>query len=181
MVMYKNGIPLLPAEEIGYNLGLIVSPEKSHLFYNVRAAETSPPAGYGTRIYDPQFEPNVAFKKLEIPLNLNVEPVSKIESPEDLLAKLSEVEQKNEDVLVCFNHGSLVDDPSKNWGHVCVFDRVIDGRIRIVDPSPEHPKWRLIKADKLFTAMQKHGVKKSAGIWYLIKIAWLVKHFFLFQ
>jgi hypothetical protein len=42
MVMYKLGIPLLPAEEIGYHLGLTVHPDKSYLFYNVRTS-TKPP------------------------------------------------------------------------------------------------------------------------------------------
>ncbi len=80
MVMYKNGIPLIPAEEIGYHLGLIVHPDRSGLFYKVRTSTEKPPAGYGTRIYLPEFEPNVAFKKLGIPLSLTVKPVSKIGS-----------------------------------------------------------------------------------------------------
>ncbi len=70
---------------------------------------------------------------------------------------------------MCFNHGVLVDDSNKNWGHVCVFDRLIDDKIRIVDPSPEHPKWRLVEADKTYEAMSKHGVEKSGGVWLITK------------
>ena len=68
MIMYKHGIPLKPSEEIGYHLGLVVHPDRKKLFYNVRTSSEKPPAGYGTRIYDPEFEPNNAFRKLGIPL-----------------------------------------------------------------------------------------------------------------
>lgn len=169
MVMDKNGIPLVPAEEIGYHLGLVVHPNDAKLFYKVRTSETPPPAGYGTRIYDPQFEPNVAFEKLSIPLTHSLQPISEFDSPSDLLGKFEEVEKDNGDVLLCFNHGVLVADPAKNYGHVVVFDRVIDGQIRIVDPSPNHPKWRSVEVERLYEAMQKHGVQKSAGLWHLTK------------
>jgi len=169
IVMYKNGIPLVPAEEIGYHLGLVVSPEDAKFFYKVRTAETPPPAGYGTRIYDKEFEPNVALKNLRIPLALSVKQIGDIDSADDLLRLLEEVEAKNGDVLMCFNHGALVDDDSKNWGHVCVFDRLEDGKIRIIDPSPEHPKWRTVEVLKMYDAMQKHGVKNAAGLWFMAK------------
>jgi hypothetical protein len=169
IVMHKNGIPLLPAEEIGYHLGLVVGPADAHLFYKVRVSDTPPPAGYGTRIYDPQFEPNKAFEKLKIKLSFSIKPISEISSSDDLLNMLQEVEAQNGDALLCFNHGALVDDPSRNWGHVCVFDRVEDGKIRIIDPSPNHPKWRTVEAAKMLEAMQKHGVQRSAGIWRINK------------
>jgi hypothetical protein len=170
MVMYKNDIPLLPAEEIGYHLGLVVHPDKSHLFYKVRTSVEPPPAGYGTQIYSPEFEPNGVFKKLNIPLSFSIKSISEISSSEELLKRLEAVENENSDALLCFNHGALVDNDEKNWGHVCVFDRVVDGKIRIIDPSPEHPKWRLVDTEKMFEAMRKHGVQKSAGIWSLTKI-----------
>jgi hypothetical protein len=114
MVMYKNDIPLIPSEEIGYPLGLIVHGD-------------------------------------------------------DLRKILEQVEVANSDALLCFNHGALVDDKDKDWGHVVVFDRVIDGKIRIVDPSPEHPKWRLVGVEKMFGAMQEHGVARSGGVWLIEK------------
>ena len=169
MVMYKNGIALLPAEEIGYYLGLVVSPADAHLFYKVRLSDTVPPAGYGTRISDPEFEPNAAFEKLKIPLSLSIKPISEIGSADVLLKELQDVETGDGDTLLCFNQGVLVDDPAKNWGHVCVFDRIEDGKIRIIDPSPGHPKWRTVEAAKMLESMQKHGVQKSAGFWHITK------------
>jgi hypothetical protein len=169
MVMYKSGIPLLPAEEIGYHLGLIVPPAENHLFFNVRTSTEKPPAGYGTRIYLPEFEPNEAFKNLQLPLRLTVKPITQFSSADDLLQTLREVEAQDGNALLCYNHGALVDDPSRDWGHVVVFDRIIDGDVRIVDPSPSHPKWRTVKPGKLFEAMKEHGEERSAGIWLIEK------------
>lgn len=167
MVMYKEGIPLVAAEEIGYRLGLIVHPNRSKLFYNVRAATEAPPAGYGTQISSPKYEPNAAFKKLGIPLGYTFKPITDFATANPLLSELADIETSNGNALLCFNHGALVNDDSMNWGHVCVFDRVIDGEIRIIDPSPDQPKWRLIDPEKMFDAMQQHGVQNSAGIWLL--------------
>jgi hypothetical protein len=169
IVMYKNGLALIPAEEIGYHLGLVVHPKDAKLFYKVRTSETPPPAGFGTRIYDPQFEPNAAFEKLNIPLSHSIQPISEIGSAAELIAIVKDVEASNDDVLLCFNHGALVNDPNMDWGHVCVFDRVEGDQIRIVDPSPNHPKWRTVDSKQMYEAMQKHGIQRSAGLWHLTK------------
>lgn len=171
MVMYKNRIPLVPAEELGYYLGLVVPPSEAHLFYNVRTSEVKPPAGYGTRIYMEEFSPNNAFKKLNIPLTLTVNAINSFVSVENVLSFLAKVEKDNSDILFCFNHGALVDDSKRDWGHLVLFDRIIDGKLRIIDPSPLYPKWRLIMPEKMFYAMKKHGEKiTAAGLWELRKI-----------
>lgn len=170
MVMYKNNIPLRPAEEIGFYLGLIVHPDRKKLFYNVRTSKEKPPAGYGTRIYLPEFQPNNAFKKMSIPLACKVKVITQFNSPEVILKYLTNIEKGDRDVLLCFNHGVLIDDHLKDWGHVCVFDRIIDGKIRLIDPSPDQPKWRLVSVEKMFQAMKKHGEQKSAGFWEIKKL-----------
>ena len=116
MVMLRHGIPLLPAEEIGYHLGLVVHPDRANLFYNVRTSEEKPPAGYGTRIYDPRFTPNKAFEQLGLPINLKIKPISMFKSPKEIEDYLKASELQNKDVLLCFNHGALIDDSSKDWG-----------------------------------------------------------------
>lgn len=166
MIMYKNGIPLVSAEELGYHLGLIVPPMEERLFYNVRVSEAIPPAGYGTRIYMEEFDPNVAFQKLGIPLILRVENIAEFESSEEVFNVAKKTEEENGDMLFCFNHGALIDDAARDWGHLVLFDRIIDGQYRIIDPSPTHPKWRLVSPEKMFTAMKKHGEKPTAaGVW----------------
>lgn len=169
-VMYKLGIPLLPAEEIGYHLGLVVKPEDGRLFYNARTSAVPPSAGYGTRIYKPEYELNTAFKNMGIPLHYEIKPIQHIASADELRSILAQAEADDANALLCFNHGALVDDPSRDWGHVVVFDRIIDGDIRIIDPSPTHPKWRVVKTEKMYAAMKKHGQKKTAsGVWILTK------------
>src|SRR3989344_1492589 len=170
VVMLRHSIPLIPAEEIGYHLGLVVHPDRKNLFYNVRTSETPPPAGYGTRITEAEFEPNNAFQKLNIPLQLTIKPISQFASSKEMQDYLAFAEQESLDVLLCFNHGALLDDPTKDWGHVCVFDRLVGNEMRIVDPSPDQPKWRNVPIDKMFDAMQKHGEKKAAGLWEIKKL-----------
>jgi hypothetical protein len=170
MVMYKLGIPLLPAEEIGYHLGLVVRPEDGYLFYDARISETPPSAGYGTRIYEPEFELNTAFKNMGIPLTYSLRPIQELSTVDDLVSELKQTGVNDSNALLCFNHGALIDDPNRDWGHVVVFDRIVDGKFRIIDPSPTHPKWRLVEPEKMFNAMKKHGEKKTAsGVWTLTK------------
>lgn len=170
MVMYKLSIPLIPAEEIGHELGLVVRPEDGYLFYEARTSTTPPIAGYGTRIYEPEFELNTAFERMGVPLRYSIKPIQELSNANELTDELKKSEATDSNALLCFNHGALVDDPSRDWGHVVVFDRIIDGKLRIIDPSPTHPKWRLIEPDKMFSAMEKHGEKKTAsGIWTLSK------------
>ncbi|MCL5431908.1 MAG: hypothetical protein M1484_02275 [Patescibacteria group bacterium] len=165
MIMYRHNIPLIPAEELGYHLGLIVHPDRKRLFHNVRTSTKKPAGGYGTRIYKLAFEPNTAFKKLGIPLTFALKPITQFRSKDELYRYLQTMEERDKDVLLCFHHGALVDDPSKDWGHLCVFDRLVENKIRLIDPGYEAPKWRLVSMQKMFEAMRKHGVKQAAGCW----------------
>jgi len=163
--MYRNDIPLRSAEEIGYHLGLVVPPERSNLFYNVQTATEAPAAGYGI-----QTEPDAAFTPLNIPLSLKVEPIKDFSSAEELLERLREIERDDLDVLVAFNLGALLDDVSlEEAHHACVFDRIVDERVRLIDPSFYAPKWRIFDAEQLFAAMKKHVSSDWGGIWLLTK------------
>jgi len=162
MVMYKEGIPLVPAEEIGYHMGLVVLPEKGELFFKPHTAEEAPPTGYGI-----QKMPDAAFEALGIPLTCNVRPIKEFSTPAELLSELMKIEASNGNALLCFNYGGLIGDCLKDWGHNCVFDRVIDGQIRMIDPSPQQPKWRMVPVVKMFNGMKRRGVKIAAGIWIL--------------
>jgi hypothetical protein len=166
MIMYRNGIPLIPAEELGYHLGLTVSPEEKHLFYDVRVADEPPSAaGYGTQIFRPEFEPNAIFKKLGIPLNFSLRLADQILDEQELLSELREIEESDLDALLCFNHGVIRGQFEPHSGHVAVFDRVIDNKVRLVDASPHQPKWRLVEPGLLFDAIKRHGNKSSGGVW----------------
>lgn len=163
--MLRHNIPLMPAEELGYYLGLLVHPDRANLFYNVRTSKKKPPAGYGTRIYDPRFKPSKVFKKLGLPMSLTIKPITKFGSSKEVRDYLGSAESNDKDVLLCFNQGALINNPSKNWGHVCVFDRLVGNKVRIIDPSPDQPKWRNVSINKMFHAMKEHGEKRSGGFW----------------
>ncbi len=83
-----------------------------------------------------------------------------------LLEELKAVEAADADVLLCFNHGVIRGKFEPNTGHVVVFDRIVDGKVRIIDASPRQPKWRLVEIDVLFDAIQQHGDVNSGGMWY---------------
>lgn len=56
MIMYRHGIPLISAEELGYHMGLVVPPEEERLFNHVRVAKEPPTeAGFGTQIHLPEY------------------------------------------------------------------------------------------------------------------------------
>jgi hypothetical protein len=170
MIMYRNGIPLVPAEEIGSHLGLTVPPEDADLFFNVRTSK-EPPAdsGFGTQIQFPEYEPNQALQKLQIPLIFSQKLSSTIENSSQLLKILQEVEDNNSDALLCFNHGVIRGEYQPNSGHVVVFDRLVGNAVQIVDASPRNPKWRTVNIDTLFDAIQQHGDDNAGGVWHFAR------------
>jgi hypothetical protein len=167
MIMYRNGVPLIPAEELGYYLGLTVPPEEGHLFYKARVSVTPPSgAGFGTQIMNPEYNPDEIFPKLGIPFVFSQVLAAEIADEADLLDRLHTIEQEDSDALLCFNHGVIKGEYKPFTGHVVVFDRVIDGKIRVVDASWKHPKWRLVEPSLMLEAIQCHGDKNSGGIWH---------------
>lgn len=170
MIMYRHDIPLRPAEEIGYHLGLVVSPERSNLFSHVRTSAEVPAAGYGIQSHLPEYEPNAAFARMNIPLHFAIDPIKDIASASELLEKLRAYEKDDVDVVVAFHLGALLDDPSLATAHhACVFDRVLGEQVRLIDPSFYAPKWRTFSAEQLFAAMKKHVSPEYGGMWLLTK------------
>jgi hypothetical protein len=167
MIMYRRGIPLIPAEELGYHLGLTVPPDEARLFHHVRTADAPPSAaGYGTQIYNPAYEPNRVFAELGIPLHFRMTLAGALETESDLLDELGAVASNDGDALLCFNHGVVRGGYEPNSGHVAVFDRIVEGGVRIVDASPVQPKWRVVAPAVLLDAIQRHGNENSGGIWH---------------
>ena len=167
MVMLRHGIPLVPQEVLGYYLGLIVPPPDKKFFWNVRTGK-SPSAGYGTQIK--KFDPNKAFKKLNIPLQFNFHPISKF-SASSFVKFMAQGVKQDKDLLVCFNHAFLNQEKGQ-VGHVCVLDRIYPNRglIRLIDPQQSQPKWRIVKIQELHKATVNHGDSNMAGFWELKKI-----------
>jgi len=165
MIMHRQNIPLIPVEELGYHLGLVVSPEDKDLFYNARVSEKPPMVGYGTQIQESEYDPNKVFAKLSIPLAYRRIPPSEIVGKDDFVKKLDHVVDSDQDAILCLDWDIVCDRKRKNnCGHVVVFDRMVDGKIRIIDPEHNAPKWQTYSASKVFDAI-KHHEKYSGGIW----------------
>lgn len=166
MIMYRHKIPLVPQEQMGHYLGLIVPKDQMFLFYK---GETGPrpKGGYGTRIYMKQYYPDEAFKKLQIPLRMIFHPVDEFKDEKALEKLLKKIEKADDDAVLCFDYGTLHDHEYVG-GHAVVFDRVIDGKARIVDPWFELPKWQVHPFTKILEAMKKHGKEQMGGVWEFV-------------
>lgn len=165
IVMYRQGLPLVPAEVLGHHLGIVVPEEDAQLFWKANTGD-KPLAGWGTRIYMPEFTLDKAFARLEIPLAVELQLIDEFDGPGQVRDFLERAQENNEDVLVCYQYGALFDTDSTG-GHVNVFDRIDGEEVRLVDPERTVPKWRVVKLEKLFEAMRAHGPEKSAGFWKL--------------
>lgn len=161
MVLYKNGMKLLSQETIGAELGLVVPPDVSRAFYSVEVHEEAPVgSGYGTRIQLPEFSLDNLIKKQNWRFKFEALLASQLNDVKEFVDKLKQIEAENIDALVCFqnDHGT---------GHVCVFDRVINEEVRLIDPSQDYPKWRTMKSQELLNRVKAHGDSNYGGLWIL--------------
>jgi len=170
IVMYKLGLPLLPQELLGYHLGLIVAEEDKPLFWHPRTGKR-PLHGYGTQIGLKAYDPNLAFKRLDIQLKMTIHPIDQFKTESKFIAFVTSSIREDKHMLVCFHQGKLSND-DKQGGHVCVIDKIYPHRkiIRLIDPSPNRPKWREVKISLLKKAMELHPTNGGA-FWELEKIS----------
>eukprot|EP00288_Rhodomonas_lens_P002670 CAMPEP_0177722104 /NCGR_PEP_ID=MMETSP0484_2-20121128/17510_1 /TAXON_ID=354590 /ORGANISM="Rhodomonas lens, Strain RHODO" /LENGTH=249 /DNA_ID=CAMNT_0019234469 /DNA_START=35 /DNA_END=780 /DNA_ORIENTATION=+ len=186
MVMLRRGISLVPQELLGHAMGLTLPFDKeiTSRFYNGHVGPAST-IGYGVRVHEPEFHPNAAFQKLNIPLHFQFVPVSALKS-EELLSFLDELTagpaEDAKDILFCFSQRMLSPAslllPGGDRGvqaHVCLLDRVeppvpgVGWRVRLVDPAVGVPKWRICDGRQLLLSMQAIGDDLMGGIWLIHK------------
>jgi hypothetical protein len=171
MVMYRLGIPLIPAEALGFHLGLTVPKEASEFFWHMRTGKRQPSplrpvSGYGTRIYGGKYDPNKVFEKLHIPLTMKLKSITNFEVFNDFKKYLIGLAGKDFDILMCFHHGTLANDSAKDNGHVVFLDKIYasKGQIRFIDPT-RGPKWKIYPMKKMYEAMKAHPNGQTAGFW----------------
>ena len=154
--MYKLGMPLIPQELLGYHLGLIVSKENKHLFWNPRTGKR-PKTGFGCQTWKKEFDVNSVFKKLKIPLKVINYPIADFKTKKDLISFIDNGIKKNKDFIVLVGSDAL-NGTSNNNGHACVVDIIYPKKdiIRLIDPSSIQSKWREFKIDKFIKAMNLH-------------------------
>lgn len=162
IIMLRRGIKLISAEELGYEMGLIVPPREKSLFWNVRTG-SRPKAGYGTQIQKPEFALNFIFTKLSIPLKVDYFlDFPTVESFRSFLAAVD----YSQDYLFCFDWGTLHNTDYRT-GHACLLDTVIFGKeeLRIIDTLPDAPKWQTVSFKQMYQAIKNHAPVNYGGIW----------------
>jgi hypothetical protein len=165
MIMYRQGIPLIPIEELGYHLGLVVPPEDKRLFYNARVSEEPPMVGYGTQVQEFKYDPNNVFAELNIPLSYRRIKPSTIIDEEDLSRRLQNIVDEDQDAILCFDFNTLHGKKSdRNCGHVVVFDKIINNKIRFIDPERNQPKWQTYPPKVILSSLKNHE-NFSGGVW----------------
>lgn len=163
MIMLRHKIPLVPAEVIADNLGLIVPPEDIQYFMKPRTGKR-PKAGWGTQIGKKKFNCNRALKKLGIPLRMSFVSVNEFKNPSELYKYLLKAQKSDKDILFCFDWGTL-HGKGITGGHDCVFDVLERGKkVRIIDPEYLAKKWQVVSIQRLFRAMKLHCGGKEGGL-----------------
>ncbi|NCC21235.1 MAG: hypothetical protein EOM26_02090 [Alphaproteobacteria bacterium] len=176
IVMLRHGMPLVPAELIGWHMGLVVPPEDAKFFYNPRISVEEPPIGYGTQVgLIDEYHPSKAMERLGIPFRVDIQTIDNFPTLESFVTALQEVVDRDGDVLFCLRWGDVLDEDKAaapidpTMGHVCVFDRLVDGKIRIVDPARGR-KWRVFEPWHIYHSLQHHGLERKAGLWYIHRL-----------
>ena len=104
-----------------------------------------------------EYEMNSIFKKLKIPLKVNVYHISIFKTKDELITFISNAIKRDHDLIVLLN-SDVLNDTQNNNGHACVIDRIYPTKniVRVIDPSAGQAKWREITLDKLIKAMSFH-------------------------
>lgn len=164
MILYKNGLPLLPQEQIGAELGLVVPPEAKEAFYNAEVRDKpAVKSGYGTRIQDPAFSLDKLIEKQQWPFVFSVELASNFTDEAAFIGRLKELVRADIDAMICLQNDHAT-------GHICVLDIVDDATVRVMDPSQQYPKWRSMSHKDIFSRVKAHGDDNFGGIWIMEKI-----------
>jgi hypothetical protein len=163
MILTRRGLPCMSQGEIGWELGLLVPPEIKSAFTRVRTGP-QPPAGYGTRISNPEFSIGNFFNRNRLPLCIKrVSP----SSFEELTATLQDALDREYDVVLCFNSRRLFGDGDRE--HVALIQSFngAAGRVTMVDPAIGAPKHRTASIDKIFETIQAHDASTLGGLWLI--------------
>jgi hypothetical protein len=162
MILDKRKIKHGSQEEIGYELGLVVPKEKSHLFKKVRTGK-KPASGWGTQVNKQQFSINHFFRKNKIKLSETYFPLIKIINCKKFIE--NNLDNAN-DIIACFNYKKLY-NKGGSVGHVSLIIKIQGERITLLDPAKLHPKLRKVSLKKLISSMKFHGQKRNAGFWVI--------------
>jgi hypothetical protein len=163
MILNRRKIKHGTQEEIGYELGLIVPKNKSHLFNKVRTGK-KPSSGWGTQVGKKQYSINKFFRTNNINLKEKYFIIKKIKSIKQFIEQHL---MNGDDIIACFNNKILFG--RGNWGHTTLIQTINNEEITLIDPEQDVPNRRKVKLKNLIKAILHHGVKNRGGFWIILK------------
>jgi hypothetical protein len=161
MILDRRKIEHGSQEEIGYELGLIVPEEKTHLFTKIRTGK-KPIAGYGTQVNKKEHSITNYFFKNKIKLKEAYYSSEKVKGIRNFII---ENLKNGNDLIVCFNNKKL--HGGEDLGHVSLIQNINNNIVTLIDPENGVPNKRKVKLQKLVEAMKYHGKKKRGGFWVI--------------
>lgn len=161
MILNRNNIVNNGQVDIAYQLGLTIPKEYKDEYPNAIIGK-KPEAGYGTQIQKEEYSINNFFKQNNINL---IEEYFYIESLEEAKNFLNK--NKDNDILICCHCATLYDSPLEDWGHMLLFENIINNEITILDPTSTRT-YETVPFEKIIKAITVHGKNNGAGF-YLIK------------
>ncbi len=159
-LLESRSLPHKLQEEVGYALGLVVPESAAHHFDRVRTGEPGP-AGYGTRVDQPEYALNAYFEREEIPLRETYIPPGDVEDAYEFLSTWLTAEN---DVIACFENSVVYG--GEMGGHVALVADVEEARAVLHDPArPE--TLQSVAIDVLEEGVETHGEQKRGGYWVI--------------
>ena len=163
MIFQRCGLPLLTQSDIGYELGMILPPEKRHTLGLKSYEGEKPRAGWGTRMNFPEFSLGQFLKRRNIPLTETYYTKDALSSQRELQRLLTDNLEKDNDALVCFNYPLLYGEEG-SYGHASLVADIDDTSVTLIDPEKEYPKPRVVELEKFYESIVKHS---GGGVWVI--------------
>ncbi|MFA6072929.1 MAG: C39 family peptidase [Candidatus Woesearchaeota archaeon] len=165
MILDRRKINHGTQEEIGNQLGLIVSPKNAHLFKNA-IVKDDPNNEYGTQTNKDEYSINKFFSKNNMKLKEIYFQIEEVENPKEFIIDNL---KKGNDIMVCINNKILY---GEGHGHLSLIQSIKNNEVTLIDPGIDKPKIRVVELDKLTESMkiEYHQKRKRGGFWIIAAI-----------
>ncbi len=163
MILQRRELSFESQEDIGKELGLVVPEDQLHLFKTIESGP-EPPAGYGTRINEPEFSLDTYFTRHNLPLSCEYVSGSAVENIEEFV--VGHLESGN-DILTCFRIRHLYDiKEAGDCGHASLVQGINKDTLILTDP---HGINRGVDVNKFYESVLAHrkGDLELGGFWVI--------------
>jgi hypothetical protein len=166
MIQERRGLRLFTQDIIGHHLGLVVPPERAHLYRIVRTGQ-KPETGWGTQIRENEYSLNSYFSKVDLPLRVDIHHARDVR---DACSFIAENLTRDNDVAVCFNSRSLFGEGSTE--HVALIQELEPegDEVKLIDPAVGMPKERKVRLTRLLQILEKAEPGGLQGFWVFSEV-----------